>query len=106
MLPYRHLVSAFLTWYHSSRLGALSVSRSIQEGEMATDRPHPLAINTKGKLDGKNYPLWKLKMMVILQSFDLWDTAIGDDKEPQPTRDSMGNVTSLADPTVVLGWKH
>ena len=45
-------------------------------------------------------------MMDILQTYDLSDTAIGNNPEPQPTRDSMGNVTSPVDPAVVLGWKH
>ena len=50
--------------------------------------------------------MWKFKMMAILQAYDLWDTAISNDPEPQPMRDSMGNVTSPADPAAVLGWKH
>jgi len=45
-------------------------------------------------------------MAVIVYSFNIWDTTFGDDKEPHPTRDSMGNVISLADSQVVLGWKH
>ena len=77
----------------------------VEEGKMSSNKPRSPAIIPEGKLDGTNYPLWKFKMMAILQSFDLWDTAIGNDPEPQPTRDSMGNATSPADPTV-LGWKH
>jgi len=73
---------------------------------MTSNRLHSPAISPEGKLDGINYPLWKFKMIMILQAFKFWDTAIGNDLDPQPTRDSMGNVISPANSTVVLGWKH
>jgi len=73
---------------------------------MATSTPHLQAIIIDGKLNGINYPLWKFKIMAIPQSSDLWDFAIGNDPKPQPTRESMGNVTSPADPQVILGCKH
>jgi len=60
-------------------------------------------INIEGKLDKTNYPSWKFKMMMILQSTGLWDSAIGNDMEPQLMRDSIGNVTSPVNPQVVLG---
>jgi len=106
VLPHGHLVSAFLTWYQSFGLGTPSISRFVEEGEMASNRPRPPTINSEGKLDAMNYLLRKFKMTVILQAYNLWDTPIGNDLEPQPMRDSMGNVTSLTDRAVVLGWKH
>ena len=45
-------------------------------------------------------------MMAILSSYELWDTAIGDDKEPQPMKDSNGNIVSPANPKAIIEWKQ
>ena len=72
---------------------------------MASNRPRPPALSNDGKLDGMNYPLWKFKMMAILSSYELWDTATGLDKQPEATMDASGNTVPTS-PTVVQEWKQ
>ena len=49
---------------------------------MASSKPCPPTLSNDGKLDDTNYPLWKFKMMAILSSYELWDTATGLDMQP------------------------
>ena len=35
-----------------------------------------------GKLDGKNYPIWKFKMKNLLKLKDLWEIVEGKDERP------------------------
>ena len=72
---------------------------------MASNRPRPPALSNDGKLDGTNYPLWKFKMMAILSSYELWDTATGLDKQPEASVDASGNTVPPS-PTAVQEWKQ
>ena len=59
---------------------------------MASNRPRPPALSNDEKLDDTNYPLWKFKMMAILSSYKLWDTATRLDKQPKATVDASGII--------------
>jgi len=72
---------------------------------MASNRPRPPALSNDGKLDGTNYPLWKFKMMAILSSYELWDTATGIDKQPEATVDASGSILPPS-PTTVQEWSQ
>jgi len=71
---------------------------------MASNKPCPSALNNDGKLDGRNYPLWKFKMMAILLCYELWDIATRLDKQPIVTVDASSNTVPPS-PTTVQEWK-
>ena len=72
---------------------------------MASNRPCPLALSNDEKLDDMNYPLWKFKMMAILSSYELWDTATGIDKQPEATMDAFGSIIPPS-PTTIQEWRQ
>jgi hypothetical protein len=40
-------------------------------------------LNESTKLDGENYVNWKFKLIMVLESYNLWTIVKGD--EPKPT---------------------
>ena len=48
-------------------------------------------IFSEGKLDGTNYTLWKFKISAILDSYELLETVLGIDLEPQSTPHGDGS---------------
>ena len=86
-----------------------------EEMDFSSSAPHaaatqtlcirPLAF-TKGKLDGANYTLWKLKITTILDLYELLDVVLGTDAKPQPTRDPANPGSTLPlDANLLRAWK-
>ena len=53
---------------------------------MAEAKMDMLILPESGKLDGKNYPIWKFKLKNILKLKDLWDITKGKVARPQVDR--------------------
>ena len=53
---------------------------------MAETKMDMLILSEIGKLDGKNYPIWKFKLKNILKLQDLWDITEGKAARPQVDR--------------------
>ena len=68
-------------------------------------RIHPLAFN-EGKLDGMNYTLWKFKINVILNSYELLDIVLGLDPELVGTLNpTNSNIITPPDADLLRAWK-
>jgi len=70
----------------------------------ATDPAHLLLATTES-LTERIILLWKFKMMAILSSYELWDTATGIDKQPEATVDASGSILPPS-PTAVQEWRQ
>ena len=53
---------------------------------MAETKMDMLILPESGKLDGKNYPIWKFKLKNILKLTDLWDITERKVARPQVDR--------------------
>ena len=62
---------------------------------VGVSRRCPPPFGNEGKLDGSNYTLWKFKIKAILNSYELLQTATGDDRMPHPT-------VSADDPAITI----
>ena len=62
---------------------------------------------TEGKLDGTNYTLRKFKITSILDSYELLETVLGTDQEPQAMPDPNNpNAMIPPDANLLRAWKH
>ncbi|MCO5604890.1 hypothetical protein L7F22_059064 [Adiantum nelumboides] len=62
---------------------------------------------TEGKLDGTNYTLWKLNIKALLNSYELLQTATGQDRMPGPTVSPFDPaITIHADLALVTAWQR
>ena len=50
---------------------------------MVETKSDMLFLPESGKLDGKNYPIWKFKLKNILKMKDLWDITLGKEGRPE-----------------------
>ncbi|MCO5601400.1 hypothetical protein L7F22_055520 [Adiantum nelumboides] len=70
-------------------------------------RRRPPLFGTEGKLDGTNYTLWKVKIKAILNSNELLQMTMGQDKMSGSTvSPSDPTITIPADSALVTAWQR
>ncbi|XP_068667719.1 uncharacterized mitochondrial protein AtMg00810-like [Aristolochia californica] len=78
-------------------------SSSASYGSVPTICNRPPAF-TEGKIDGTNYLLWKFKITIVLDSYELLDIVLGVDAEPVAVTD--GGNTTPPNPQLVEDWRR
>ncbi|MCO5576757.1 hypothetical protein L7F22_030576 [Adiantum nelumboides] len=74
---------------------------------VGASRRRPPPFGTEGKLDGTNYMLWKFKIKAILNSYELLQTATGQDRMLGPTvRSSNPSITIPVDLALVMAGQR
>ena len=58
-----------------------------------------------GKLDGMNYPIWKVKIRSHLVAWKLWRHTTGADPKPEDVLDTKGRLLEPVDADELAAWE-